>query len=79
MTIYYKVLFLDENSNKRIECGLINGDRFADVTNKIEEYYGNDFLAIKHLEYCDRSMITLPEDICQKFLNEEDFSYEYKH
>ena len=79
MTIYYKVLFLDEDKNERIECGLINADRFADAINKIEKYYGNGLLVVKHLEYCDRSMITLPEDICQKFLNEEDFSYEYRH
>jgi hypothetical protein len=79
MTIYYKVLFLDENGNKRIENGLINTDRFIDAVVKIEEYYGSDLWSIEHLEYCDRNMITLPIDICQRFVDEEDFSYEHKN
>ena len=79
MTIYYKVLFLDENGKKRVECGLINADRFVDAVVKIEEYYAKDLQSIEHLEYCDRSMITLPKDMCQRFVDEEDFSYEYEH
>lgn len=79
MTIYYKVIFLDEKGNKRVENGLINADRFIDAVVKIEEYYSSDLLSIEHLEYCDRNMITLPEDVCQRFVDEEDFSYEYEH
>lgn len=79
MTIYYKVLFLDENDKKRVECGLINANRFVDAVVKIEEYYARDLWSIEHLEYCDRNMIALPEDICQRFVDEEDFSYEYEH
>lgn len=79
MTIYYKVIFLDENGKKRVEAGLINADRFVDAVVKIEEYYAKDLWSIEHLEYCDRNMITLPTDICQRFVDEEDFSYGYEH
>lgn len=79
MIIYYKVLFLDKNGKKRVENGLIDADKFVDAAVKIKEHYAGNLQSVEHLEYCDRNMITLPKDICQRFINEEDFSYEYEH
>ena len=53
----YEVIIIDSfnTSNYLKECGMGLADNFTDAMEYIENYYGEDLIAVKHLELFEES------------------------
>jgi hypothetical protein len=65
----------------KYESGMCIADSFMGAVRILDEYYGDDLIAIKHLElFEDSSVIILPEDwirqYVHKYWSETDIAYD---
>ena len=53
----YEIIIIDSfnTSNYLKECGMGLADNFTDAMEYIEDYYGEDLIAVKHLELFEES------------------------
>lgn len=69
----YKVKFyniIDEEEEE--ESGLLIANSFVNAVSQIEEYYGDDLLAIISLEIGQETdLIILPEEICRNYIEDK--------
>jgi hypothetical protein len=62
--VRYEVVYLNEESEKSVESGLLCAASYTDATEKLEGFYGNDLVEIKLLRYvCDSSILLLSPEI----------------
>ena len=63
-------------STYRRESGMGLAQSYANAMEQLENYYGEDLIAVKHLElFADGSIILLPEHIINDYANTE-FGFE---
>lgn len=68
-TAYFKVETWDGEAS-RVDAGFCSADTFHEAMDYIEEYYGDELCVVQHLELLDCSMITMPPELAEKFVNE---------
>lgn len=56
------------DSNPCTECGFYPADTFAEAMDYIEKYFGDELVAVKHLELIDVGMVTMDREIMQNLL-----------
>lgn len=70
-----------EREEYYLESGIGLCESFADATNILEKRYGNELIAVKHLElYEENTVITLPKGTFDEVIDclESDESFEVK-
>ena len=68
----YTVYFEVENyfdGDTRVECGFITCDTLAEAVERLEDYFGNELLAIARLELLDTSLICMTKEVAKEVLN----------
>jgi hypothetical protein len=58
----YFVVELDGDADSMKEAGFYPANSFSEVVKVLEEYYGDDLIAIHHLELLDCCMMTMKPD-----------------
>ena len=58
--VRYEVVYLNEESEKSVEGGLLWAASYTNAVEKLEKFYGNDLIEIKLLRYiCEGSILLL--------------------
>lgn len=67
----YEVIIIDSfnTSNYLKECGMGLADNFTDAMEYIENYYGEDLIAVKHLELFEKNdLIILSSKVIKNYV-----------
>ena len=56
------------DNDPHIECGFYPADTFGEAMDYIEKYFGDELVAVKHLELIDVGMVTMDREIMQNLL-----------
>lgn len=66
---------LSEDNEYLLTSGMGFSHSYGEAAAKIDEYFGNDLVKIKHLElYEENDLLILPREVIRKYANDE-----YKH
>ena len=56
------------DSEPHSECGFYPADTFGEAMDYIEEYFGDELVAVKHLELIQVGMVTMDRETMQNLL-----------
>lgn len=67
----YKATFLNLNHKEEQECGIVFAENYTGAMKEIEDYYGDDIIAMDYIFGMDSGPVIIDEDVMHKLIKGE--------
>ena len=66
----YFIVEVYDGEESRHDAGFVSANTLGEAMDYIEEYYGEELMAVKHMELIDCSMLVMTPELAEKVYHE---------